>query len=146
MSSPRHNEERSGSQGYLPRGGACVSCRRRKMVCVRLRFEYPNITYLSVSQKCDGKRPICTQCDRAGRAEDCEYTVGQERSTVQILEENISRLEARIQELQNPVASTSNSIELHQPYGVSPSAHSNTGSGNLHFLSQDLPAHLAEGL
>jgi hypothetical protein len=39
------------------------------------------------SQRCDGKQPICGQCDRAGRAEDCEYTIGQERSKVQILEE-----------------------------------------------------------
>lgn len=100
----------------------------------------------SISKKCDGKRPICTQCDRAGRAEDCEYTVGQERSTVQILEENISRLEARIQELQNPTASPSTSIELHQPYGVSPSADQTSRSANSHSLLQDLPAHLAEAL
>ncbi|KAF9483268.1 hypothetical protein BDN70DRAFT_873958 [Pholiota conissans] len=108
-SSSKPSDERAGgTPGYLPRGGACVSCRRRKM-------------------KCDGKRPICSQCDRAGRAEDCEYTTGQERSTVQILEENISRLEARIQELQNPdVASTS--VTLHQPY------------------VQDPPRHIAEAL
>ncbi|KAH9474359.1 hypothetical protein JR316_0012817 [Psilocybe cubensis] len=118
MSSSSHAEERSTSQGYLPRGGAC---------------------------KCDGKRPICSQCDRAGRAEDCEYTVGQERSTVQILEENISRLEARIQELQNPAPPASSAIELHQPYGVSSSDFNGIGS-NSRYLLQDLPAHLAEAL
>ncbi|KAF4612992.1 hypothetical protein D9613_010762 [Agrocybe pediades] len=100
-SSSRTNEDRS-AQGYLPRGGAC---------------------------KCDGNRPICGQCDRAGRAEDCEYTTGSERSTVQILEENISRLEARIQELQNPGATDTQpaAVRLHQPY-------------------TDPPRHIAEAL
>ena len=52
--------------------------------------------------------PENEQCDRAGRAEDCEYTAGQERSKVQILEDKIKQLEtriqneARIQNLQNP--------------------------------------------
>ena len=30
--SARHEERPAGNPGYLPRGGACVSCRRRKMV------------------------------------------------------------------------------------------------------------------
>ncbi|PPQ73276.1 hypothetical protein CVT24_009931 [Panaeolus cyanescens] len=107
-----------GNQGYLPRGGACVSCRRRKM-------------------KCDGQHPICGQCDRAGRAEDCEYLVGQERSKVQILEDNISRLEARIQELQNPVVSAA-AVSLHPPY-VPPG--SNSGPRN---NLQEPPRHVAE--
>ncbi|CAA7263447.1 unnamed protein product [Cyclocybe aegerita] len=97
MSSSSSSKRSEGSQGYLPRGGACVSCRRRKM-------------------KCDGQHPICGQCERAGRAEDCEYTAGSERSTVQILEDNISRLEARIQELQNPNSANAAAVRLHQPY------------------------------
>ena len=30
--SARNYGDRMGTAGYLPRGGACVSCRRRKMV------------------------------------------------------------------------------------------------------------------
>ena len=78
-------------------------------------------------QRCDGNQPICGQCDRAGRAEDCEYTTGQERSKVQILEDNISQLEARIQELQNPRTSiprefqtpASRNMRLQEPYNSS---------------------------
>ncbi|KAF8997582.1 hypothetical protein BDQ17DRAFT_1248425 [Cyathus striatus] len=81
----------------LQRGGACVNCRRRKM-------------------RCDGARPVCGQCEHAGRPDDCEYVSGQERSRTQILEENISRLEARIQELQNPNVGVPG-VSLHQPYG-----------------------------
>lgn len=62
---------------------------------------------------------MCGQCERAGRVEDCEYTSGHEKSTVQILEENITRLEARIRELQNPEL-TNAPVTLHQPYGASP--------------------------
>jgi hypothetical protein len=74
------------------------------------------------SKRCDGVRPICGQCDRANRPDDCEYTDGQGRSRTQILEENISRLEARIQELENP-ADSMTPIVLHQPYIQSEQQH-----------------------
>lgn len=89
---------------------------------------------------------MCGQCDRAGRAEDCEYTTGQERSTVQILEENISRLEARIQELQNPDVSSSAPVQLHQPYGVSPSEERVLRTIHLRSPTQDPPRQVAEAL
>ncbi|KAF8184682.1 hypothetical protein BJ912DRAFT_974338 [Pholiota molesta] len=121
-SSSKLTDDRTGTPGYLPRGGACVSCRQMRW-----------------------KTSICTQCDRAGRAEDCEYTTGQERSTVQILEENISRLEARIQELQNPdVASTS--VTLHQPYGAELSSRRRAPASNATSAVQDPPRHIAEAL
>jgi hypothetical protein len=66
-------------------------------------------------QKCDGSKPICGQCIRARRPDDCEYTDGQGRSRTQILEENISRLEARIHELEHPDESLQ-SVTLHDPY------------------------------
>ena len=100
---------------------------------------------LFIFQRCDGTHPICGQCDRASRAEDCEYVNGQQPSKVQLLEETISRLEARIQEFQNqqgapsrehhtqqaPAAAT---MRLHQPYGVSDSSY------------QDPPRQIAENL
>ncbi|KAF8153414.1 hypothetical protein B0H34DRAFT_784478 [Crassisporium funariophilum] len=120
--SSRRSEEHTSNQGYLPRGGACVSCRRRKM-------------------KCDGQQPICGQCDRAGRSEDCEYTAGLERSKAQILEENISRLEARIQELQNPDVAIA-AIKLHQPYG----GPGGPPSGSSRSSVQDPPRPVADKL
>ncbi|KAF9218566.1 hypothetical protein BS17DRAFT_525067 [Gyrodon lividus] len=80
----------------LQRGKACLSCRRRKM-------------------KCDGARPTCTQCIRGDRADDCEYTDGNRRPRMLALEEEIARLKARVQELENP-QNTTPSIELHTPY------------------------------
>ncbi|TFK35228.1 hypothetical protein BDQ12DRAFT_655730 [Crucibulum laeve] len=121
----------SGNNSNLQRGGACVNCRRRKM-------------------RCDGVHPICGQCDHAGRPDDCEYVVGQERSRTQILEENISRLEARIQELQNPHQANP-SITLHQPY--SHGQPSGRGSRNIapssdlsSTSSQDPPVNVAQQL
>ncbi|KAF9232523.1 hypothetical protein BU15DRAFT_81150 [Melanogaster broomeanus] len=80
----------------LQRGKACLSCRRRKM-------------------KCDGARPICTQCFRGDRAVDCEYTDGNRRPRTLVLEEEIARLSARVQELQNP-QNVAPSVELYPPY------------------------------
>ncbi|KAK0186050.1 hypothetical protein F5146DRAFT_166538 [Armillaria mellea] len=80
----------------LQRGRACVHCRRRKM-------------------RCDGERPVCGPCARARRPDDCQYTDNQGRSRMEILEESISRVQARIQELENPESSES-SVPLHSPY------------------------------
>lgn len=58
------------------------------------------------------------------REEDCEYTSDTQGLTrTQLLEENISILEARIRELENPSEATS--VKLHTPQGITPapSAH-----------------------
>jgi hypothetical protein len=89
---------------------------------------------------------VCGQCDRAGRADDCEYLVGHERSTVQILEDNISRLEARIQELQNPDVSQSSSVNLHQPYIANGGQTKPLGAPSNTRAVQDLPRHVTEAL
>jgi len=80
----------------LPRGRACATCRRRKT-------------------KCDGAQPIYGQCLRAKKPEDCEYTVGNEPTQNQLLEERIRVLETRIQELTSPARANAN-VTLHQPY------------------------------
>ncbi|KAI0311531.1 hypothetical protein OF83DRAFT_750494 [Amylostereum chailletii] len=87
---------RASSSSALQRGKACLNCRRRKM-------------------KCDGTRPVCGPCARSNRSDDCEYTDGQGRTRSQMLEDTISRLEARIQELEHPEVSTS-SVTLHHPH------------------------------
>ncbi|KZP28644.1 hypothetical protein FIBSPDRAFT_927429 [Athelia psychrophila] len=84
------------SVSSLQRGKACITCRRRKM-------------------RCDGKKPFCGPCVRSNRSFDCEYTDAQGRSRTQLLEENISRLESRIRELENPETGTPN-VVLHNPY------------------------------
>ncbi|KAJ7447213.1 hypothetical protein FB451DRAFT_782061 [Mycena latifolia] len=85
------------SDSTLQRGQACASCRRRKM-------------------RCDGRRPVCGPCLRADRADDCEYTDNQSRSRAEILEEDISRIESRIYELEHPAEATGSNVFLHQPY------------------------------
>ncbi|KAG1730532.1 uncharacterized protein EDB91DRAFT_1156909 [Suillus paluster] len=80
----------------LPRGKACIACRRRKV-------------------RCDGTRPICGQCIRTNRPDDCEYTDGQGRSRMHMLEENITRLQARVEELEHPEQTTP-AVALHHPY------------------------------
>ncbi|KAH7908226.1 hypothetical protein BJ138DRAFT_1091644 [Hygrophoropsis aurantiaca] len=80
----------------LQRGKACLACRRRKM-------------------RCDGVRPVCGQCVRGSRVDDCEYTDGQRRSRTQTLEEDIVRLRARVQELEHPEQETP-MVPLYDPY------------------------------
>ncbi|KAJ7302798.1 hypothetical protein DFH08DRAFT_722621, partial [Mycena albidolilacea] len=53
-------------------------------------------------QKCDGTRPMCGQCSRYSVAfGDCEYT-DNGQSSAQMLEEQISILQERIEELEKP--------------------------------------------
>ncbi|KAJ3782771.1 hypothetical protein GGU10DRAFT_362771 [Lentinula aff. detonsa] len=81
------NNEQSGSRyskprgPYTARGQSCSNCRRRKI-------------------KCDGKRPVCSQCLRSpgSSAEHmvCEYAAAN-RSEIHALEANIRVLQNRIQ-------------------------------------------------
>ncbi|KAJ6565890.1 hypothetical protein DFH09DRAFT_1363659 [Mycena vulgaris] len=67
----------------LPKGKACINCRRRKI-------------------KCDGDKPMCGPCSRYSVAfGDCEYSETG-ASSGQMLEEQISVLQARIEELEKP--------------------------------------------
>ncbi|KAF4601613.1 hypothetical protein EYR40_004811 [Pleurotus pulmonarius] len=83
----------------LRKGEACMYCRRRKM-------------------KCDGVRPICGQCMRGDRAEDCEYAANSSYSRTQGLEDTIARMEARIRELENPDNGQGAKLVLRNPYFV----------------------------
>ncbi|KAI0821109.1 hypothetical protein BC629DRAFT_424612 [Irpex lacteus] len=81
----------------LPRGAACLPCRRGKM-------------------RCDGVRPVCGQCSSKGKADDCEYTGDVQGLTrIQLMEENIALLEARIRELEDPAQDLS--VRLHSLVG-----------------------------
>ncbi|KAF7341875.1 Zn(2)-C6 fungal-type domain-containing protein [Mycena sanguinolenta] len=107
------------SRQTLQKGRACVNCRRRKV-------------------KCDGAKPLCGPCATCPSAfSDCEYTANG-RSHSQILEEQISILQTRIEELERPdqprsFVSLSKPIINRQPF--SPSSPTNTiGLGPL--LSQ----------
>ncbi|KAJ7436566.1 hypothetical protein FB451DRAFT_1453996, partial [Mycena latifolia] len=89
--------ETSSRKPQLNKGKACFNCRRRKV-------------------KCDAKRPICTPCIRfiGGGLHDCEYTESGLAQS-QVLEEQISIIESRIQELEQP-KELRTSVGLHNPY------------------------------
>ncbi|KAF8159477.1 hypothetical protein B0H34DRAFT_405912 [Crassisporium funariophilum] len=65
--------------------------------------------------KCDGKKPICGPCLAHPRDDDCEYSDGPGRSRTKVLEDTVTRLEARLLELEKPESSTP-SVLLHDPY------------------------------
>ncbi|KAG2124857.1 hypothetical protein DEU56DRAFT_916796 [Suillus clintonianus] len=91
---------RTSSQplGGLQRGKACIACRRRKV-------------------RCDGARPVCGQCIRGNRPDDCEYTDAHGRSRTHMLEEELARLRARVEELEHPEQTTP-TVALHHPYSL----------------------------
>ncbi|KIP07418.1 hypothetical protein PHLGIDRAFT_420257 [Phlebiopsis gigantea 11061_1 CR5-6] len=79
---------------HLARGKACVPCRRRKM-------------------KCDGNQPTCNQCARFNRPAECQFSEGPSPSTTRVLETHVTRLQSRIQELEQDDPSL---VRLHDPY------------------------------
>ncbi|KIK03688.1 hypothetical protein K443DRAFT_5176 [Laccaria amethystina LaAM-08-1] len=91
------NQSGQSTSRPLARGSACISCRRRKV-------------------KCDGVRPVCGPCENFYISKDCEYGVDNTRTQTEILEDQISHLEERINRRMNPVASSSRPITLHNPY------------------------------
>ncbi|CAK5267934.1 unnamed protein product [Mycena citricolor] len=64
-------------KAHLRRGKACYHCRIRKT-------------------RCDGALPSCGPCVRAGCEDDCEYLHIGEKARVQIIEERILEVEAKI--------------------------------------------------
>ncbi|KAK7059371.1 hypothetical protein R3P38DRAFT_2836062 [Favolaschia claudopus] len=81
----------------LKRGKACKQCRSLKI-------------------KCDGIKPVCGTCRKGPRHDDCEYSDGPPRSRTKALEDTVSRLEARLYELEHPESSTP-PVRLYDPYG-----------------------------
>ncbi|KAK0205166.1 hypothetical protein DFS33DRAFT_1274116 [Desarmillaria ectypa] len=65
-------------------------------------------------QKCDGRRPVCGPCLASPGFSDCEYS-DRGVTRAQALEEQISVLQSRIQDLEQPGHSDS-SITLSHPY------------------------------
>ncbi|KZT74019.1 hypothetical protein DAEQUDRAFT_682747 [Daedalea quercina L-15889] len=74
----------------LQRGMACLCCRKRKM-------------------KCDGLRPVCTQCLKANRGTECQYHEKKHVSRTQLLQQKVAKLEARLRELESEQAGPSTS-------------------------------------
>ncbi|KAJ4479798.1 hypothetical protein C8J55DRAFT_455844 [Lentinula edodes] len=85
----------TGTPRPLKRGKACLTCRFFKI-------------------RCDGARPICGPCQRTPKDDPCEYADGPGRSRAQLLQETVSRLEARLREYEHPEETPS--MVLFDPY------------------------------
>lgn len=68
-----------------------------------------------ILQKCDATKPICGPCLRHPKDDPCEYSDGTGRSRTKVLEDTVSRLEARLHELEHPDETTP-SVTLQDPY------------------------------
>ncbi|SJK98509.1 uncharacterized protein ARMOST_01777 [Armillaria ostoyae] len=99
----------SRRSNQLPKGGACLNCRHRKI-------------------KCDGRQPKCGQCAASAIFHECEY-YGQGMTKTRMLEEQISTVERRIHELENArQASPGSPIFLTQPYNTLLPSQGNPGN------------------
>jgi len=79
--------------------------------------------------RCDGTKPSCQQCIRAKKQDLCEYDDGKGKTRTQLLRETISRLEARIKELESP-EHTSTSVPLFDPHALPISEDSSSSSAD----------------
>ncbi|KAJ6620347.1 hypothetical protein B0H10DRAFT_2022442 [Mycena sp. CBHHK59/15] len=97
---------KSSASNPLQRGSACLCCRKRKL-------------------KCDGTRPVCTQCIKMNRDDECEYDDKKQKSRTQKLKEKLMVLEQRLRELESESVATSpsssDSSSLGQPLTQHPS-------------------------
>ncbi|KAF7326741.1 Zn(2)-C6 fungal-type domain-containing protein [Mycena venus] len=84
-------KERKQRGPPLRRGKACLNCRQLKI-------------------KCDGARPVCGQCTRVPKEDQCEYNDTMSRT--QELEYTVHRLQSRLNELQQNRAGPSKHSSL----------------------------------
>ncbi|KAK0221640.1 hypothetical protein IW262DRAFT_918868 [Armillaria fumosa] len=87
----------SSSKTHLPKGSACINCRRRKI-------------------KCDGLRPACSPCSSSDAFRDCEYVERGSSSKAQALEAQIAILENRIQELEQQTGPARRLVNIYQSH------------------------------
>ncbi|TFK34879.1 hypothetical protein BDQ12DRAFT_761049 [Crucibulum laeve] len=98
---------KTDSANSLRRGSACLCCRRRKL-------------------KCDGLRPVCHQCTKMRRADECYYDDSKKKSRTQMLREKLAMLEDKVRELEsdasgsNPPGSFNSSPIPSLPHSLSP--------------------------
>ncbi|KAF7323492.1 adenylate kinase [Mycena chlorophos] len=72
-------------------------------------------------QKCDGTRPVCTQCLKMNREAECEYDDKKQKSRTQKLKEKLSALEQRLRELEAENAGGNHSSpDIQRPLSLSP--------------------------
>ncbi|QRW12768.1 Fungal specific transcription factor domain [Ceratobasidium sp. AG-Ba] len=106
---PPSSTENAGSN-VLPRHGACLVCRKRKL-------------------KCDATKPECHECLATGRT--CHYEDETYRSRTQQLQDRIKELEARIKEAESQGSSISSKPRTsNSSSGGSPSNGSYTNGGS----------------
>ncbi|KAK7032533.1 hypothetical protein VNI00_012931 [Paramarasmius palmivorus] len=105
---------------------ACGNCRKRKI-------------------KCDGLRPVCTQCLTRSTLEDvCDYGDYGGLTTAEELERNIQRLEARIRELEH--AEAPDAVRLRQYAGPSEMPQRRDSSRGTPIVSDESPLELRSSL
>ncbi|KAK3389721.1 fungal-specific transcription factor domain-containing protein [Podospora didyma] len=81
---------------------ACSRCRGAKVKVIHLSPPPFLPPYVSLTpEKCDGKLPACTACEKAGRESECsaandQFARGKERSYVAALELRVEKLERRL--------------------------------------------------
>lgn len=93
------------------RGHACTVCRRRKLVGINIHVcAFNRLTRSIMLQKCDGDKPKCKQCVRAGRGTECHYDDSRPTNT-QILQEKIRQLERVVQSYEKSIATQQHQAE-----------------------------------
>ncbi|KAH7873805.1 uncharacterized protein C8R40DRAFT_1196668 [Lentinula edodes] len=104
----------------IARAGACNNCKRRKMVRQSSWVLFSYLFEAPCPQRCDGRKPVCGPCTKSPSLGDCEYA-GVGHTYADRLQEQISVLEARLEQLQTPtvVDARQDSIALHDPYSSS---------------------------
>ncbi|KAH7878786.1 uncharacterized protein C8R40DRAFT_1166772 [Lentinula edodes] len=79
--------------------------------------------------KCDGVQPMCGPCQQNPKEDPCEYANAPGRSRARVLEETVSRLEARLREYEHPEETPS--MELYDPYQQGQDHNSGTMRGDV---------------
>ncbi|KAJ7654361.1 hypothetical protein B0H17DRAFT_385970 [Mycena rosella] len=111
-----HATTRSTMSRPLKRGRACMNCRCANFFAPRrLSLTRNSVPLRFLKIKCDGQKPICGPCRKHPKDDECEYSDGPARSRTKALEDTVSRLEARLHELEHPEDSTP-AVTLHDPY------------------------------
>lgn len=85
-------------------------------------------------QRCDGQRPVCGQCVKGNRDDECQYHDKKQISRTEMLRAKVAKLEARLRELEVEHSGSSSSSPTPAP--MSPASPSPSSSSDELILLQ----------
>lgn len=100
---------------------------------------------LTAAQRCDGQRPVCGQCIKGNRDDECQFHDKKQISRTEMLRAKVAKLEARLRELEVEHSGSSSSTTPAPMSPLSPSPSTTRSSPSEDLILLQAPGNVLGG-